>query len=227
MQILVVEDNQRLARNIQKGLQSRNFTVDVAFDGQEAQDMMMNGYDLLIVDVMMPISDGYEFLESVRGKGLKVPIIMLTAKGMIEDKVKGFELGIDDYLTKPFDFMELILRVEPLIRRSTNSTVLINIGDLQLDTNTKKVSRAGVEIDLSATEYRMLEYMMHHEAKVISETEFLEKVWDHSYEGLSNVVRVYMGYLRNKIDKAFPDKNELIKTVRGLGYKIESSENAK
>lgn len=220
MQILVVEDNVRLARNIKKALVQNNYCVDIAFDGEEAKAKMVNSYDVVIVDVMMPKIDGYEFVEWLRGQNLRMPVIMLTAKGMLEDKVKGFELGVDDYLTKPFDFKELLLRIQALIRRYSSSDVKLKIDDLELDTNTGRVTRDGKMIELSSTEFRLLQYMMTYPDRIFSEFELLEHVWDRNYDGLSNVVAVYISYLRNKVDKSFKDKPKLIKTVRGMGYKI-------
>ncbi len=220
MQILIIEDEQRLAQSIQKGLKAENFSVDVANDGEQGLKMMINKYDLIILDLMLPKVSGLEILEHLRTEKNKIPILILTAKGSTDDKVKGLNLGADDYLAKPFDFEELLARVYALIRRSTNSDVKLKIDNLELNPRKKEVTRAGKIIKLSGTEYRLLEYLVRHPHHVMSETDLLEHVWDHNYDGLSNIVSVYIRYLRNKIDKPFTTEKPLIHTVRGLGYKI-------
>ena len=220
MQILVIEDEKRLAQTIQKGLKSDGFMVDVAYDGKEGIRMLVNKYDVIILDLMLPEIDGLAVLESIRAKYPLLPVLILTAKDSTQDKVKGLDLGADDYLAKPFDFEELVARVHALIRRSTQSTSVLHIDSLELNPRTKVVKRNGQLVTLSATEYRLLEYLMLHHNAVLSETDLLEHVWDHSYDGLSNVVSVYIRYVRNKVDKAFPKEKKLIHTVRGLGYTL-------
>jgi len=222
MQILIIEDEYRLAQSLQKGLKAENFSIDIANDGEQALRMMVNKYDLIILDLMLPKKNGLEVLEYIRNKKNKTPVLILTAKGTTEDKIKGLNLGADDYLSKPFDFAELLARINALIRRSTNKEVKLKIDNLTLDPYTKEIFRAQKNIKLSGTEYRLLEYLMRHPHHVLSESNLLEHVWDHNYDGFSNIVSVYIRYLRNKIDKPFPKEKPLIHTIRGLGYKISN-----
>lgn len=223
MQILLVEDEERLAENVAKRLRMESFLVDIANDGQEGLDKMINNYNLIILDMMLPKVSGIEFLNTIRKNGNKTPVLILTSQSDIEDKVDGLNSGADDYLTKPFSFEELLARVNALLRRSANGDVKLMIDDLILDIKTKEVKRGDDVISLSATEYRLLEYMMRHKDSVLSETTLIDYVWDHNYDGFSNIVSVYMRYLRNKIDRPFPNSKPLIHTVRGMGYKISDA----
>jgi len=223
MNILIIEDEYRLAHNIAKGLKAENFSVDIALDGKIGMQMISNGYDLIILDLMLPEVSGLEILKYIRSQKNNTPALILTAKSSVEDKVIGLDIGADDYLAKPFNFTELLARINALIRRSTNSNVILEINSLKLDPKSKHVTRSNKEIILSNTEYRLLEFMMRHHDHILSETELLEHVWDSNYDGLSNVVSVYIRYLRNKIDKPFENETPLIKTIRGLGYKISNA----
>jgi len=220
MKILIIEDEQRLARNIQKGLKAENYSAEVAFDGEEGLVKGSHDCDLIILDLMLPKMSGFEVLQELRDKKISTPIIILTAKDSIEDKIKGLDLGADDYLSKPFSFEELLARMRALLRRSTEKSVILKVDNLELDPKTKRVERAGKEIKLSGTEYRLLEYMMRHKDWLMDESKIITHVWDYDYDGFSNIVPVYMRYLRNKIDRAFPDEKPLIYTIRGMGYKI-------
>ncbi len=223
MQILIIEDEVRLAESISKWLKSENYSVDIAHDGKQGLLKMINKYDCIILDIMLPEISGLEVLKTLREKKNKTPVLMLTAKNTTEDKVQGLDLGADDYLAKPFDFEELLARIKSLIRRSTYSDVILQIDSLIINPQTKQVTRSWEDITLSSTEYRLLEYLMRHENHVLSETDLLEHVWDHNYDGFSNVVSVYMGYLRKKIDKKFPKEKPLLQTMRGLWYKITNN----
>ena len=223
MQILIVEDEPRLARSIQKWLLGENFSVDIAFDGDMAMEMFSRGYDLIILDYMLPKRNWAELLSHIRAEYGAVLVMFLTARSSTEEKIAGLNLWADDYLAKPFDFNELLARIQALLRRSMRHDVVLSLDSLSLNTQTKSVTRAGKDIGLSATEYRLLEYFLRHPGHVLSESMLLDRVWDHSYDGLSNVVSVYVRYLRNKIDKPFIAEKPLIHTVRGLGYCISDS----
>jgi DNA-binding response OmpR family regulator len=219
MQILVVEDEIRLAKNIATGLKNENYTVELAHDGEEAISKLYNPYDVIILDLMLPKKSWLEVLKTLRGKWIKTPVIILSAKWEIEDKVQGLKIWADDYLVKPFSFDELIARIQSLLRRSVwNSTTACSIDSLSLDSTTKLVTRKWKILQLSSTEFRLLEYLLFHRDEVISETRLLEHVWDRNYMGMSNVVSVYIRYLRNKVDKDFPDEKPLIHTRRWLWY---------
>lgn len=218
MQILIIEDEQRLADTIQKGLRNHGFIVDVAYTGNDGLRKLVNRYDAIIVDLMLPEIDGLEIIRRLRDKKNQTPVLILTAKDSVIDKITGLELGADDYLTKPFDFDELVARLHALIRRSTESDPILHIDTLTLNPKTKQVQRSEKIISLSSTEYRLLEYMLYHKNQVLDESKLLEHAWDHAYNGLSNIVSVYIRYLRNKIDKPFPKEKKLIHTIRGQGY---------
>lgn len=218
MQILIIEDEQRLADTIQKGLRNHGFMVDVAYTGRDGLKKLVNRYDALIVDMMLPEIDGLEIIKQIRNKKNQTPVLILTAKDSVSDKITGLEFGADDYLTKPFDFDELVARLYALIRRSTESDPILQIDTLTLNQKTKQVRRLEKIISLSLTEYRLLEYMLYHKNQILDESNLLEHVWDHEYDGMSNIVSVYIRYLRNKIDKPFPKEKKLIHTIRGQGY---------
>jgi DNA-binding response OmpR family regulator len=218
MRILVVEDHASLARSIANGLREEGFAVDLTADGDEAmQWSKLNPYDCIVLDVMLPGKDGWTVLQHVRRQGSNVPVLMLTARDAVDDRVKGLNLGADDYLVKPFAWEEMLARVRALVRRGHDKkTPTIQVGDLEIDTASKSVKRSGRPIALSGREYALLEYLAHREGRVVSRGEIWDHIYDQADETTSNVVDVYIGYLRNKIDRDFPTK--LIHTRRGLGY---------
>ncbi len=217
MRILVVEDEHKIANSIKKGLEQESYAVDVAYTGNDGYDLAASeNYDLLILDVMLPEVSGVEICQKLRASNVHTPILMLTARGQISDKVEGLNAGADDYLTKPFAFEELLARVKALGRRPKNSTGSVyKVSDLTLNTISYEVFRGGKKINLSSKEFALLEYLMRNVNQVLSKEQIIEHVWDYDSDVLPNTVEVFIGYLRNKIGK--PD---LIKTVRGFGYKI-------
>ena len=218
MRILLVEDEQKLANSLANNLRSEGFAVDLSFNGESGKDHALTyAYDLIILDVMLPVIDGSEVLKIIRAKNRNVPILMLTARDSVQDKVKFFEAGADDYLTKPFSFAELFVRVKALLRRRLASQVdVIQIEDFELDRMTHIVKRAKKRIDLSNKEYALLEYLAINAGRVLSRSMIMEHVWDQSFENLTNIVDVYIRQLRTKIDEGY--KAKLISTVRGSGY---------
>ncbi len=220
MRLLIVEDDRKLAEFVARGLRAESFAVDLAADGREGQRFIETyPYDLLILDLMLPQLSGSELLRAVRRSNSSLPVLVLTARDATEDKVRHFEAGADDYLTKPFDFAELLVRVKALLRRTPLERVeLLRIADLELNRLTQQVRRAGQRIELTAKEYGVLEYLLSSPGRVFSRTMILEHVWDQSFEGVTNIVDVYVRYLRRKVDEPFPIK--LIHTVRGVGYCI-------
>ena len=221
MRILLVEDEKKVSDFIKKGLCEEGYAVDCAPDGKEGLFMAEEGeYDLIILDVLLPKFDGFQVCRRLREKDVSAPIIMLTAVDSTEDKVKGLDVGADDYLTKPFSFDELLARVRALLRRGkSGAAAKLEVADLVLDPATRRVTRAGCEIKLSNKEYAILEYFMRNPGRVLTRTLISEHVWDYEYDSYTNVVDVYVNYLRNKIDRDFPSK--LIHTVRGVGYVME------
>jgi len=221
MRILVVEDEKKVASFIKKGLEEENYAVDIAYDGEEGLVLAdINEYDLILLDIMLPKLDGIEVLRRIRGNGSGVPILLLTAKDAVEDIVSGLDSGSDDYLTKPFSFAELLARVRALLRRKTKEkTDLLTIDDLILSTSTHRVKRGGREIALTAKEYALLEYFMRNPNRILTRTLITEHVWDYHFDPSTNVVDVYVNYLRKKIDQGFEKK--LIHTIRGAGYIIK------
>ncbi len=218
MKILVVEDEQKVANFLQKGLKEEQFVVDVAYDGPEGESMAMeNDYDLILLDVMMPGKDGVMVLESLRANKNDTPVIMLTAKDMVVDKLKGFEAGCDDYIPKPFSFEELLARIRAVLRRRSGvGSNVLKFADLTLDLISHKVIRGGREIELTAKEYALMEYFMRNPNRVLTRTMISQHVWDYNFDSFTNVIDVYVNYLRNKVDRDFSQK--LIHTVRGVGY---------
>jgi len=218
MRILIVEDEKKVAGFIKKGLEEETYAVDVAYDGEEGFHLAaMNQYDMIILDLMLPKMDGLEVLTRLRDKKVSTPILLLTAKDAVDDKVTGLNKGADDYLTKPFAFSELLARLRSLLRRGQAETQTeLKVGDLILDMVSHKVSRDGEEIELTGKEYSLLEYFMRNEGKVLTRTMIAEHVWDYNFDTFTNVIDVYVNHLRKKIDKKYPAK--LLHTLRGVGY---------
>jgi DNA-binding response OmpR family regulator len=224
MKILLVEDEPHIAQNIKKGLEIKSYVVDVVYEGQKGLDFALaEDYDVIILDWMLPGMSGQKIAKELRKAGNSTPILMLTAKTTINSRVQGLDSGADDYLGKPFAFKELLARIRALSRRGQKpvQTDLL-VGDLTLEPTNYQVKRAGHEIHLSKQEFALLEFFMRHPGQVFSKEELLEKVWSFDSDILPNTVQVYIGYLRNKIDKPFPKLPALIQTVRGFGYKIEA-----
>lgn len=220
MKILVVEDEPKLAGFIKKGLEEQGWEVEVAFDGRMGKYLAVgNPFDMLVMDVNLPVINGFDLTQQLRESGISTPILLLTALGTVEDKLQGFEAGADDYLVKPFEFRELIARIKALAKRSTspdtNQHSLI-LADLELNLDEKIAFRGGQRIDLTAKEFALLEYLMRNRGRVVSRVDIAEKVWDIRFDTGTNVIDVYINFLRKKVDKDFPTK--LIHTVVGMGY---------
>ena len=221
MRILLVEDEKKVADIIDRGLKAERFAVDVAHDGADGWQLAAAyEYDLVILDLMLPGLSGTEILQKIRAKNQQVPILILTARDAMSDKVKNFEAGADDYLTKPFAFAELLLRVKALLRRGpVNRSSVLRVADLEIDRLSQNVKRAGKKIELTSKEYALLEYLATNPGRVFSRTMIIEHVWDQSFQGLTNIVDVYVRHLREKVDDPFPVK--LLRTVRGVGYSLD------
>lgn len=227
MRILVVEDEKKINDIIVKTLKQEKYGVDSCFDGEEALDYIFSvEYDIILLDIMLPKKDGFEVIKSIRKKGIKTPVLFLTARDEIEDRVKGLDLGADDYLVKPFAFEELLARIRVLLRKNSGSGEdngnVLKIANLTVDCNKHEVFRDDILIKLSAKEFSILEYMMRNRGRVVSKEKIEEHVWDFDYEGGSNIVEVYIKFLRKKIDNDFSPK--LIHTIRRVGYilKVEN-----
>ena len=218
MRILIVEDEKKVAGFIKKGLEEETYAIDVAYDGEEGLHLGAEGqYDLIILDIMLPKVDGLEVLSQLRAQGSDVPILLLTAKDAVDDRVTGLNKGADDYLTKPFAFSELLARVRVLLRRGKAEVkTILQISDLTLDLVSHKVSRGKDEIELTGKEYSLLEYFMRNQEKVLTRTMIAEHVWDYNFDTFTNVIDVYINHLRKKIDKGRQGK--LLHTLRGVGY---------
>jgi len=222
MRILIVEDDKKIASFIEKGLKAAGFAVDHAADGEEGLDLALTEpYDAAIVDLMLPKRDGLSVIETLRRENINTPVIILSAKGSIDDRVKGLQIGSDDYLTKPFAFSELLARVQALIRRSTGAAepTRLTVGDLSMDLLTRDVIRNDKKIDLQPLEFSLLEYLMRNTGRVVSKTMIMEHVWDYNFDPQTNVVEARVCRLRDKIDKGYPEK--LIHTIRGAGYVLK------
>jgi len=221
MKILVVEDERDLNRIITKHLKKNNYSVDSCFDGQEALDFISySEYDLIITDIMMPNVDGYEFIDKLRANKNNTPVIMLTAKDTLEDKIVGLDSGADDYIVKPFEFDELLARIRVLMRRNYGlATNIIQIEEVTLDLAKKQVTKSGEIIDLTGKEYEVLEYLMKNKGSILSRDQILNHVWDYEYEGTSNIVDVIIKNIRKKLDRG--EGNTIIYTKRGLGYFVK------
>ena len=221
MKILVVEDEKKVAKFLKQGLEEERYAVDVASDGLQGETLALSGvYDLIILDIFLPKKDGIVVLKGVRSKQLKTPILMLTARSSVEDKVEGLDSGADDYLSKPFAFAELVARVRSLLRRgAAEKSTILKIQDLQLDTVTHKAKRADRAIELTGKEYALLEYLMRNVNRVLTRTILSEHIWNYNFDTGTNVVDVYVNHLRSKIDDGFEKK--LLFTVRGVGYVLK------
>ncbi len=220
MRILVVEDEEKVSRFIVRGLEAERFAVDAVLDGTSGLEFATAfDYDLIILDILLPGIGGTDVLRGLRRTNANVPVLMLTARDALADKIENFEAGADDYLTKPFAFAELLVRVKALLRRgAVNRANVLRAGDLELDRLSQTVKRGGQKIELTSKEYALLEYLMTNAGRVLSRTMIIEHVWDQSFDSVTNIVDVYVRHLRNKIDDPFERK--LIRTVRGVGYSI-------
>jgi DNA-binding response OmpR family regulator len=223
MRILIIEDDHKIANAIKKGLEQESYAVDVSFDGQDGLGSALAlEYDLIILDRMLPEVDGIQICRAIRDQSKKTPILMLTAKDKIHDRVEGLNAGADDYLIKPFAFEELLARIRALFRRPQETAEdPLKIADLELNRLTMEVKRQSKLVGLSAKEFGLLEYLMRNKNRILTKDNIISHVWDFDADILPNTVEVYIGYLRNKIDKPFKNSPPLIHTIRGFGYKIE------
>jgi len=226
MRALVVEDESKMAALLRRGLQEEGFAVDIAANGEDGSWLgTENDYDVILLDVMLPDVDGFEVCRRLRAADRRAPILMLTARDGVQDRVAGLDAGADDYLTKPFSFDELLARVRALLRRGPSERPpVLTVGDLVLDPATRRVSRGGKEIDLTPKEFGLLDLFLRHPGEALSRTRILEHVWDFAYDGDSNVVDVYVRYLREKVDRPFGRRS--IETVRGVGYRLREEPGA-
>lgn len=222
MRILVVEDEHKIANSLKQGFQQESYAVDVAYSGEDGYDLASTEeYDVILLDLLLPSMDGVTICKKLRKANIHTPILMLTAKGQLTDKVEGLDSGADDYVTKPFAFEELLARVRALIRRpkQTTSTVL-SVGSLTLNPTAFEVKRANKLVRLSSREFALLEYLMRHPNTTLTRDQIIGHVWNYDADVLPNTVEVYVGYLRNKIDKPFPKEPALLHTMRGFGYRL-------
>ncbi|MCO6060349.1 heavy metal response regulator transcription factor [Pseudomonas sp. MOB-449] len=226
MKLLIVEDEPKTGQYLRQGMAEAGLTADLATDGQQGLALALTGgYDLIILDVMLPVLDGWQVLRSLREAGLQVPVLFLTARDAVEERVHGLELGADDYLIKPFAFAELLARVRTLLRRSSNSPqeTCLELADLRLDLLSRKVERNGQRIDLTAKEFALLEFFLRRRGEVLPKTLIAAHVWDMHFDSETNVIEVAVRRLRAKLDDGFP--TQLIHTVRGMGYVLEARED--
>lgn len=224
MRVLIVEDEKSLAAILKQGLQENGFVVETTSDGEEGLYMAETyPFDAVLLDVMLPSVDGITILETLRKKNIAVPVLMVTALGRTQDRISGLNIGADDYITKPFDFEELVARLRAVIRRHKDkSSPFITISDMVIDTNARTVTRAGGVVKLSATQYNILQYLALNAGRVVGRSELIEHVYDTDFDRDSNVINVHVNYLRNKLDKGF--SSQLIRTVRGAGYVLGEAE---
>ncbi len=222
MRALIVEDDRAIAEFVARGLREAGFAVDQAADGETGLELALSEpYDVAIIDLMLPQRDGLSLIDELRRRGRTTPVLILSARRSVDDRVRGLQSGGDDYLTKPFAFAELLARVQALVRRATRAPepTTLTLGDLTLDLLTRKVTRAGAPIDLRPREFALLEYLMRNSGKVVSKTMILSHVWDYTFDPQTNIVDVLVSRLREKIDRPFDRK--LLRTVRGVGYVLE------
>lgn len=224
MRILIIEDDHKIANAIKRGLEQESFAVDLSFDGKDGlASALTTDYDLIILDRMLPEMDGITVCQMLRKDHKNTPVLMLTAKDKVTDRVEGLNAGADDYLIKPFAFEELLARLRALLRRPHNTIdTILKVGDLSLDMTTYEVKRGEKNINLSSKEFALLEYLMRNAGRILTKDNIISHIWDYDADVLPNTVEVYIGYLRNKIDRPFITKKPLIKTLRGFGYKIEN-----
>ena len=226
MRILLVEDEAKVARFIKEGLTAEGYEVEIAADGKVGEKKALDGdFNLILLDVLLPKKNGFEVLHSLRTEGVRTPILMLTARSGTEDIVQGLDHGADDYLTKPFEFNELLARIRSLLRRERQSQTTLHLVDLQLNTLTRKATRSGSSIDLTAREFALLEYLMRNQHKLVSRQQLAKEVWGFSFDPGTNIIDVYINHLRKKIDQGFDVK--LLHTERGKGYYISDKEPAR
>jgi DNA-binding response OmpR family regulator len=219
MRVLIVEDEKKVASFIKKGLQQEGYAADAVHNGAEAcQNALLLDYDLIVLDLMLPAKSGLEVLREIRSKKPNLPVLVLTAKGAVDDKVAGLDAGADDYLIKPFAFAELSARIRALLRRGSQENTRLKLADLEMDTASRQVRRSGQAIDLKLKEYALLEFLLRNVHRPVTRTMIVEHVWDIHFDSVSNVVDVHINSLRNKVDKGFP--RPLIHTVRGVGYML-------
>lgn len=225
IRILIVEDELKVANALKQGFEENHFLADVAYDGQMGKKMaLMGGYQLIILDLNLPNLNGYDLCAEIRKSNTKVPIIMLTALGAMEDKIQAFDTGADDYIVKPFDFRELLARVNVFLKRSENNAAnipgkVLKIADLEIDDESKTVIRSGKRIELTAKEFALLTYLVRNKGRVVSRADIAEKIWDINFDTGTNVIDVYVNFLRKKVDKGFDKK--LIHTRQGMGYVLK------
>jgi two-component system OmpR family response regulator len=224
MRILLVEDEIKMARAIRRGLEQEGYAVDAVGDGEEALFRATESdYDGIVLDLMLPGMDGFSVCRTLRSRDRWAPVLVLTARDAVEDRIQGLDAGADDYLVKPFAFGELLARLRALVRRGPGvRPAVLEVGDVSLDPAAHRVLRAGQAVELSAREFALLEYLMRNAGEVVSRTRILDHVWDYNYDGLSNVVDVYVGYLRRKLGPSSNDGEPFIRTVRGVGYAVGS-----
>lgn len=219
MRILVVEDEHRLADLLRRALEHERHVVEIAYDGENGLDRILSdAFELVVLDIMLPKLDGFEVCRRLRDQGIATPVLMLTARDAVSDRVQGLDAGADDYLTKPFAVAELLARVRALGRRGHAAPEVLQVSDVTLDPARHSVQRAGRHADLTRTEFALLEYLMRHPGQVLTRQQIMDHVWGYDYETMTNVVDIYIHYLRNKLEKGFGKK--LIRTVRGIGYSI-------
>jgi two-component system, OmpR family, response regulator len=221
MRLLVVEDDAKLARALERGFQHEGYAVDVVYNGDDALTKAIhNDYDAVVLDVMLPGRDGFSVCRAMRREERWAPVLMLTARDEVSDRIRGLDAGADDYLVKPFDYGELLARLRALIRRGPSGRPpVLEVGDLRLDPATRTVSRAGREIELTVREFAVLHFLAQHAGEVVSRERLLEHVWEDTEDGSTNVVDVYVGYLRKKVERSF--RGKIIRTVRGVGFMLE------
>jgi DNA-binding response OmpR family regulator len=221
--VLIAEDDESVARFLRQALREAGYVIQCTGDGAEALALALAfDFDLILLDVMLPGKDGFQVCEQLRGRGNATPVLILTARDSLEDKIEGLDRGADDYLVKPFQVGELLARTRALLRRRTHPTVALKVGDLTLDPASRQASRGGRKVHLSATEFSLLEYLMRNQGRVLTRAMILEHVWQYDFEGNDNILEVYISYLRGKIDRQHPQK--LIHTVRGMGYRLAADE---